>query len=378
MLILNEESFKKEFSKFVLTSCNKSIDQLEVWEYREALSLYDPSLKSDHAVDSSIITSIVENVIKNRDYSWAELNLALVDEAAIQRGLRRRGYELACFELNVFPTSVESLRKYLIKQSVTNNIKFSYFDFTAFLGNYFFVILTVVLAVLLCCVSFDLWSCVVYNYILMAVLASVGHDYAVHNSGLVMRNRLFYWISAALVYVYIPFIPKPGNVNDHAVHHKIWTTNQDPVYNLIKASKIKYLFHIDERFEVDASITKEKFGDRINYGSFLYDYRKYILLVFNLAFILIFGLGNYTAFYLLPILILGVVYSTLPDIVFHSDKSKERDVPWMMPIWFGTAWHITHHYYPNNLYFGPKWVRYFNLQYWVTLLLYDISKAVIL
>jgi hypothetical protein len=159
------------------------------------------------------------------------------------------------------------------------------------------------------------------------------------------------------------------------VHHRFWLTDDDPVANLIKQSWFKYLFRINLSIEFPKDIQVENYRLVVNYGDFLYKYRKLVLLIWSLLFIWLLGMGNYVAFYLIPIWYVEVICSALPDIIFHHDRDNEKDVPWMMPIWFSTAWHITHHGKPNHLYYGPGWVKYFNLQYWVTLLFFDMKQA---
>ncbi len=54
-----------------------------------------------------IINNIVDSAISNIPYTWKTLNL--IAEAIIQRKLRSRGYNIKCFDLNVFPTNSQDL-----------------------------------------------------------------------------------------------------------------------------------------------------------------------------------------------------------------------------------------------------------------------------
>jgi hypothetical protein len=132
MLLLNKKSITKEFAEFARQTQRIEVSQLKPWELRETLSLFDKTLKDDCNINASIITSIVENVIKNKEYSWADKTLTIYDEANIQKALRKHGYELKCHELNEFPTSTVGLRPYLIKQKIKEAVKFKFFDLQVF------------------------------------------------------------------------------------------------------------------------------------------------------------------------------------------------------------------------------------------------------
>ena len=59
------------------------------------------------------VRDIVNCVINNKDSSWHQLSI--IDEATIQRQLRNNGWEIQCFNLNIFPTSTETLKPLLYK-----------------------------------------------------------------------------------------------------------------------------------------------------------------------------------------------------------------------------------------------------------------------
>jgi hypothetical protein len=163
----------KESSKHLVASWNKdSIQDMEVWELREFLSLYlyeewinvhqelgildkefpniifleisqlrdrfeetmvnllkSLNLKQiRHDVNyvfenwsklqyfktrDSEVNNIVRCIMDGKDLSWHELSI--IDEAEIQRQLRNNGWEIQCFNLNIFPTSTVELRPLLLK-----------------------------------------------------------------------------------------------------------------------------------------------------------------------------------------------------------------------------------------------------------------------
>jgi len=61
----------------------------------------------------NLIKKIVQTSIANEPYEWSELNI--ISEAIIQQHLRSNGYEIACYELNKFPTSSTVLHSLLEK-----------------------------------------------------------------------------------------------------------------------------------------------------------------------------------------------------------------------------------------------------------------------
>ena len=61
-----------------------------------------------HCYKDITIKNIISAVLNNKDLSWN--NLSLVDEAMIQYFLRINGYELKCYNLNIFPTNTIQLR----------------------------------------------------------------------------------------------------------------------------------------------------------------------------------------------------------------------------------------------------------------------------
>lgn len=65
-----------------------------------------------HRHKDDLIKTIVDNAINEIYYDWSEEKLTIVDEAAIQYFLRKRGIELRCWKLNGFPTDTTELRNY--------------------------------------------------------------------------------------------------------------------------------------------------------------------------------------------------------------------------------------------------------------------------
>jgi hypothetical protein len=72
-------------------------------------------IKQQYVVDEyELIESIVKHTINNQDFKWNE-TLNIVSEAMVQHKLRANGYEIKCFDLNVFPKDSKTLYTLLEK-----------------------------------------------------------------------------------------------------------------------------------------------------------------------------------------------------------------------------------------------------------------------
>ena len=68
-----------------------------------------------HIEKDKIVNTIVDSIINNYTFTWADQNLTLVDEAIVQMRLRElHKLDLLCYNLNVFPTNTNNLRKLLV------------------------------------------------------------------------------------------------------------------------------------------------------------------------------------------------------------------------------------------------------------------------
>lgn len=63
----------------------------------------------------NLIDQIVEKTINKENFEWIDARLCFISEAIIQRRLRVRGYEIACYKLNTFPTNSAELYTLLEK-----------------------------------------------------------------------------------------------------------------------------------------------------------------------------------------------------------------------------------------------------------------------
>lgn len=72
----------------------------------------DWRLKQQYVIDEyNMINQIVHSVIHNITFTWEKINI--LSESIIQQKLRSAGYEIKCYNLNVFPTNSIELIKLL-------------------------------------------------------------------------------------------------------------------------------------------------------------------------------------------------------------------------------------------------------------------------
>ena len=60
-----------------------------------------------------ICKQILDSFFSNTDFKWNSDDLTIISEAFIQKNLRDNGYELQCYNLNMFPTSIAELKEKL-------------------------------------------------------------------------------------------------------------------------------------------------------------------------------------------------------------------------------------------------------------------------
>lgn len=66
-----------------------------------------------HCNKDILVDTIIKHIINKQYFNLRNKNLTLVDEAFIQEGLRNRGIEIKCYNMNVFPKSINKLQSLL-------------------------------------------------------------------------------------------------------------------------------------------------------------------------------------------------------------------------------------------------------------------------
>ena len=383
-----------EFLKFSLSiHYNRSFTDLEQWEQREVISLFHSEL----LFIKPAIKLIVDNILKNIDYTWD--TLSIVDEAVIQRELRMAGYELNCYKLNILPTSVTELREYCVMHTTTTTTK-SYQNnklidnVSSVLVDYQYLIITIFLIIMLYTDYINIIGGIVIGYIITAILSFFMHEYAQHDSRYgssdlkITIKPLFNWIFHIIAYLYMPVLTQStvtGDIRSHILHHKIWKTDNDGIMASIKDNWFKHLCNPGRRADINESpellhtINMSAYKSKWLFNNFLVKNRIYILSIIHLMVILIFGMTAYLSYFIFPIWYFVIIVGATTDFYFHStyqNRTPPKDAPWWtVPIWFTLTYHISHHAKPNVLFFGNSWIKYINLQYWIFLLAYTTDET---
>ena len=86
------------------------INPIDIDKISEIHSAWIP--RQYHMYKDTIIKNIIDNTLNQREYDWSEHQLTLVDESLIQYYLRKQGIQLKCYELNKFPNNTKLLEKY--------------------------------------------------------------------------------------------------------------------------------------------------------------------------------------------------------------------------------------------------------------------------
>ena len=123
-LILSNEllyDFKNTILK-IKDFCNlkfkKSID--DMIPYHNTMLSLQKSLNQDQ-----LCNQIIDSILNNELFDWADQELPLPSQSWIQWQLRNLGYEIKCYNLEIFPTNTIHLRNLLTNQdnsAIINNI----------------------------------------------------------------------------------------------------------------------------------------------------------------------------------------------------------------------------------------------------------------
>jgi hypothetical protein len=94
------------------------LDHFNIKSNVEDLSkIHSQWIDKQHFINNDLlINTIVKCLINNIDFDWSDNNLTFFDEAIIQRKLLDNNISIACYGLNIFPTSTKLLSPLLIRE----------------------------------------------------------------------------------------------------------------------------------------------------------------------------------------------------------------------------------------------------------------------
>jgi fatty-acid desaturase len=373
-----------------------------IWEQRDILShsINLPVTRDEELLIDAIIT----NLINKTDFQWNSNLLSLTGEARLQQSLRHRGYDLYCANLNVLPESTKELSHYIANYSVNlhivSNLKFCLNHTHTMFGALYRTVIswlfdylsstsgirsTILIAALLIWVNNVnyLFYALVVGYIVSNCMTLVFHEHWSHRQ-LCPKNRIIGFIFDYICHILVH--DRISWIYSHTYHHKHWKTEQDIEVTAMLADSWIYYFMVASpvhgnpahypaiesgRALAMARLPKE--------SQFLQKYVKEITILTHLIFLLTFGLSIYVYFLLFQIWIFHKYIVVFDELVTHyNNKTREEEVdnPYLFPICCGTAYHKSHHAFPDSIILGPGKLKYLNIQYYFIKLFYNITAKV--
>ena len=390
------------------------VDQIPLWEVRDILSMDGQYTLTLH--ENELIELIVKRTIKEIPYTWNADELSIIGEAKIQYLLRAKGYDLKCFNLDVFPTTSTELTTHLRQQSISLSVsttlkgklaqvhknistKFNQvFDNNDYENNYVVYGTYIGLIYTLAVAPWTLFPlAVLVGWVVCNCITMTIHEDWVHDL-IRPKNRLFAFIFNYVAYIVWGF-KRINWRHQHVEHHQVWKTPIDPYigwkdfsgwYIALTSSQpngesakklhedpkyIEYQHKYSKRFDeiypkILNSLTPE--------NQFLEKYAAIIKPVSHIVFFLAFGAVNYVYFFLLQCFLFRKYITVFDEIVTHHNdlsREEETDQTHWFPICCGTAYHATHHHYPTMVVLGPGWMKYVNIQYYFTRLFYKLAPG---
>lgn len=373
--ILNDQEF---VAWYYQAYNSKTIDQCSTAELREALSFYYHT-KSDNP----LVVRILDAVKYNTSLSWSQSELSIVDEAYLVKLLREAGYELPLIE--DFPDNSFNLRTKsnrippvtTIQKILTRfkNLKRRCVEEQYYFGGIF------VIAGLLYFSNWYLflWS-IFLTWALWAVVEFPKHDYFEHRY-VVPKNTIIKYIVDFILYALHPimYYNRLWWISLHINHHKHWKSDKDHFTyasnNFLIILKTIFAFNFLRKPD---QIGMDKILEEHAKGAWFFKYLVEIRIALFSLIILLFGFENFFYLVLLP---------TTSKMIFDGQhdwylgKFGERNYWFLFPITLNQSWHLYHHenyrVVPrtwNDIFLGPRWVKYINPQYYVARLLFKFKN----
>lgn len=373
---------------------NTSIDSIPVWEIRDSIS-NNINLKTTDK-EHITVNTILNHFLDDSDYSWNPKDLTIIGEAQIQALLRNNGYDLKCFGLDVFPTSIKELKanteKYsklmlplikfdLIKNTVKNKSK----NFICWLANtryFWFGILTLSSLIYSVLTVPDLLIyALVTAWFFCNINAILAHEYWTHDL-VKPKNRLLGFIFDYIGYLAFALSRLEWRFA-HRWHHKHWKTDKDEDYKF-KNTPLWFYLMFDTSLEVFKGAKEtdkpqgfwdeaekchlENISNLPPESRFLEKHWVKISILTHLVLISVIGYVNWTYFVLLQAWLFRCYILGFNEIMTHwpleLTREQEFNRPHLFALCCGTAYHKTHHFEPTTIVVGPGKLKYFNIQYW--------------
>ena len=235
------------------------------------------------------------------------------------------------------------------------------------------------------------WISIGIAAILTGFIPAIVHEDWTHKN-IIPKNLWIKYIFDLVAYLVIilPFqgaariSPRLMWTKTHLFHHKVWRQPGDftqkyidehTLLVLLFTTKFKKPFPLFDNDDEFKSATNQHKKELDKISLFIDNY--YTILVTSIHLICLLTLGVELYFYilLLPTWISVRAMIWFGDILPHRNiktKEEERDLDLS---WLGSsaAYHISHHYHPNDITVGKGQRKYFNIMFYIVTIFYVLS-----
>jgi hypothetical protein len=374
---LNKELKHPKYEKFLNWYAtgkysNKAIVDCSRGEIREALSYFI----SDE--NSLTVTDIVKSIRKNIEISWKDLDL--LDEAILTKELRNLGYDPKL--VDQFPNNSRDLLKVCLKLPYLTIIKNSLRKAKSKIHNlviyWYFIFICLGITV-----YFDLLLSIyslIFTWCIWALTEVPKHDYIEHNY-IIPKNKIIKYIIDFVLSLLNPeiYADKENWQKMHDLHHKNWQSELDTLTRLIDQGIILAMIK-HKPFVKPNSLALGKILSLYPEFPWLFKHLIKIKVLISIILLLLLGPQLFLYFVAIPAA-LKLGFEGQHD--WYIIRFGERNYWFMWPLALNQAWHLKHHQSYNrapntwnDIFQGPKWVRYVNPQYYLTRLLFKINRPI--
>ena len=384
---------------------DQPIESIPLWELRDNMS-HNLKIKLDDR-EQSLVDGILDHITRGNDFSWEPKLLTIAGEAKVQASLRLKGFDLKCFDLNIFPTNTKDLHEHLDKYSAVETFKIKkdhvkntiqkYWQFIKewYPKQYY--------------VFFGLFSIIGYAYAVWArpdlLIYSLIMAWAFCNMSAILihewwthdlvepKNRVLHFIFDLFGHCLF-LTPRLKWRFEHRWHHKNWKTDKDIDYHFLNTPVWFYLLFatpiqtvlkgetnpVPENFlQEREDCYKKNIVKFYPEARFLEKHWVAVPVIANLVLMYLLGFVNYMYFVCGQAFFFRCYIIGFNEIVTHwplkLTREEESNTPYLFPICCGTAYHKTHHYEPTTIVLGPGKLKYLNIQYWFIKLFFKQSPG---
>jgi fatty-acid desaturase len=264
----------------------------------------------------------------------------------------------------------EELNKHSTIHNIVRNIK------SKIHYNYVYIGLIIAAAVYFNNCQLLLLSAVV-TYFLWASIEIIKHDYLEHRY-IVPRNIVITYLIDFIICLTNPavYVNRNDWINHHMSHHKYWKTDRDPISVQLNGPGLLKGLAKFTPFAKPTPKNLKKWTSLHSTFPYMFTYLREIEFILLILFVAIFGIE-----YFLYVIIIPAVAKSILDLQhdWYIVKFGERYYWFLFPLTLNQSWHLYHHinfrHIPttwNEVFNGPNWLKYFNIQYYVVRLLFKL------